>query len=358
MPQHSVNQYRLDLALISDETRIDIEVDGESTHLNPRFDVERDIRLTELGWRVVRFWNHQIRDDIDYCVSTVLSLLSPTQASYPDSSHNVAGTISDGLQDDAPETIRTLGTLGNVLQATAGFNLTAAPNKDLRDSVARAMGFQNSYYDLEPYQKGIVRNRIRYANGDELRLAAETGARRGQEWAKYQKAVNDVDGAYEKQMKDLMMVILPKTPRNEYWRVVDKYYEIESERRIGRQKAAEIVGVEFDDREPQNELEQAFQGCQDLLEASTTEGGVFDSAAFSESRDAYMATLTPEQRAYVARNRNLMWLPPLSPMQRVLLSFLRVYAKKEAADIGGSMDARSQHIHADGPAQLLDKGSR
>ena len=74
-PQHPVNQYRLDLAIISGETRIDVEADGESTHLDSRIDAERDSRLEALGWRVVRFWNHQIRDDIDYCVRTVLDLV-------------------------------------------------------------------------------------------------------------------------------------------------------------------------------------------------------------------------------------------------------------------------------------------
>ena len=75
--QHPVNQYRLDLAIVNGEMHIDIEVDGESTHLDPRIDAERDARLENLGWRVVRFWNHQVRDDIDYCVQTVLNMLTP-----------------------------------------------------------------------------------------------------------------------------------------------------------------------------------------------------------------------------------------------------------------------------------------
>ena len=75
MPQFPVNQYRLDLAIVSGDTRIDIEADGESTHLDVRIDAERDTRLENLGWRVVRFWNHQIRDDVDYCVRTVLELV-------------------------------------------------------------------------------------------------------------------------------------------------------------------------------------------------------------------------------------------------------------------------------------------
>ena len=82
IPQHSVNQYRLDLAIVHGEMRVDIEVDGESTHLYPRLDAERDTRLENLGWRVIRFWNRQVRDDIDYCVQTILGLLelsSPRQ---------------------------------------------------------------------------------------------------------------------------------------------------------------------------------------------------------------------------------------------------------------------------------------
>ena len=55
----------------SNEIRIDVEADDVTTHLNSRMDAERDSRLTEPGWRVIRFWNHQIRDDLDYCIETV-----------------------------------------------------------------------------------------------------------------------------------------------------------------------------------------------------------------------------------------------------------------------------------------------
>ena len=75
IPQHSVNQYRIDLAVISGDDRIAIEADGESTHVDSRLDAERDARLESLGWRVLRFWNHQIRDDLDYCVQRILDML-------------------------------------------------------------------------------------------------------------------------------------------------------------------------------------------------------------------------------------------------------------------------------------------
>lgn len=76
IPQHLVNQYRLDLAVISGDNRIAIEVDGESTHVDARLDAERDARLENLGWDVLRFWNHQVRDDLEYCVQKILDMLN------------------------------------------------------------------------------------------------------------------------------------------------------------------------------------------------------------------------------------------------------------------------------------------
>ncbi len=83
MPQYRVHQYRLDMAIICNEIRIDVEADGVATHLNSRRDAERDSRLTELGWRVIRFWNHQIRDDLDCCVETVLKAIARSARSSP-----------------------------------------------------------------------------------------------------------------------------------------------------------------------------------------------------------------------------------------------------------------------------------
>jgi superfamily I DNA and/or RNA helicase/very-short-patch-repair endonuclease len=75
-PQLSVDQYRLDLALVDGNRKLDIEVDGELYHRhwsgeNVRRDMLRSQRLIELGWDVQRFWVYQIRDDIDSCVRRV-----------------------------------------------------------------------------------------------------------------------------------------------------------------------------------------------------------------------------------------------------------------------------------------------
>jgi hypothetical protein len=68
----------LDIGLIDSVTgaKLDVEVDGESTHrdLSGRRkadDVERDITLVAQGWHVKRFWVYELRDDINACAEQV-----------------------------------------------------------------------------------------------------------------------------------------------------------------------------------------------------------------------------------------------------------------------------------------------
>lgn len=80
IPQYPVNQYRLDLALVSDGYKLDIEVDGEYYHKEwdgsrCREDFIRDLRLQALGWHVKRFWVYQIRDQQGKCVREMLDLI-------------------------------------------------------------------------------------------------------------------------------------------------------------------------------------------------------------------------------------------------------------------------------------------
>lgn len=86
MPQYAVHQYRLDLALVEDGVRLDIEVDGELFHkdwdgMRCRDDVVRDRRLQALGWHVKRFWVYELRDDLDACVREVRELLEKPSVS-------------------------------------------------------------------------------------------------------------------------------------------------------------------------------------------------------------------------------------------------------------------------------------
>lgn len=76
IPQYRLEKYALDLALIDDDRKLDIEVDGEKYHRNwtgelCRRDQIRNQRMFELGWDVMRFWVYEIRDDLPGCVDRV-----------------------------------------------------------------------------------------------------------------------------------------------------------------------------------------------------------------------------------------------------------------------------------------------
>jgi superfamily I DNA and/or RNA helicase/very-short-patch-repair endonuclease len=77
IPQYPVEKYRLDLALITENSRrLDIEVDGERYHRDwngelCQRDRLRNCRLQEYGWDVLRFWVYEVRDDLEGCVKRV-----------------------------------------------------------------------------------------------------------------------------------------------------------------------------------------------------------------------------------------------------------------------------------------------
>ena len=76
--QYPVRCRRLDLALISDTARLDIEVDG-AVHLDDdgsrrSDDHWRDEELRELGWETLRIWTWDIEHDIDACVARITAL--------------------------------------------------------------------------------------------------------------------------------------------------------------------------------------------------------------------------------------------------------------------------------------------
>ena len=76
IPQYPVDKYKLDLAIIKGERKLDIEVDGEMYHKDWNGELSyrdqlRNQRLFELGWDVKRFWVYQIRDDLEGCIAEV-----------------------------------------------------------------------------------------------------------------------------------------------------------------------------------------------------------------------------------------------------------------------------------------------
>lgn len=85
LPQYSVEKYRLDLAVLVGERRLDIEVDGERYHRSWNGELAfrdqiRNRRLIELGWDVMRFWVYQVREDLPACVKRVQGWVHQAQA--------------------------------------------------------------------------------------------------------------------------------------------------------------------------------------------------------------------------------------------------------------------------------------
>ena len=81
MPQYQVGQYRLDLAIVSGDRKLDIEIDGERYHRRWDGDLVwrdqlRNMRLIEQGWDVKRFWVYEVRDDLQRCIEEVKSWIN------------------------------------------------------------------------------------------------------------------------------------------------------------------------------------------------------------------------------------------------------------------------------------------
>ena len=80
-PQHVLSSRRLDMALIRTEVppmKIDVEVDGDC-HRNPdgtrkKDDLWRDIQIQGMGWKVMRFWTYQLREDMAGCVDKIMEV--------------------------------------------------------------------------------------------------------------------------------------------------------------------------------------------------------------------------------------------------------------------------------------------
>lgn len=77
VPQFPVAGRRLDLAIVDAGRMIDIEVDGDRWHRDidgnrKQSDYFRDLQLRSLGWKVLRFWVFDLREDMEGCVERVV----------------------------------------------------------------------------------------------------------------------------------------------------------------------------------------------------------------------------------------------------------------------------------------------
>ena len=80
IPQFSVDQYKLDLALFDEtnlERKLNIEIDGVEYHRDARGELIikdriRNLKMIENGWDVKRFWVHEIRDNLEQCIQDIV----------------------------------------------------------------------------------------------------------------------------------------------------------------------------------------------------------------------------------------------------------------------------------------------
>ena len=76
IPQHPVGTRYLDFALEGNGRKIDIEVDGRRWHTDASgnrkvADIIRDREMQARGWRVLRFWVHELSNDMEECLDRI-----------------------------------------------------------------------------------------------------------------------------------------------------------------------------------------------------------------------------------------------------------------------------------------------
>ena len=70
--QHPLGQFIADFVCL--EKRLIVEADGEQ-HVGSEYDAFRTAELEAQGWRVLRFWNNEVRDNPDGVAAAILLVL-------------------------------------------------------------------------------------------------------------------------------------------------------------------------------------------------------------------------------------------------------------------------------------------
>jgi len=78
--QHAIGKYIADFCSIKD--KLVIELDGSQHLEQEEYDEERTEYFRSKGYKVLRFWNHQVMNDIEGVIKmTLLILENPPQKS-------------------------------------------------------------------------------------------------------------------------------------------------------------------------------------------------------------------------------------------------------------------------------------
>ena len=79
--QHPIGRYIADFACF--ERRLIIEVDGGQHAVQQGYDSNRSDWLEAQGYKVLRFWNNQVMEDIDSVPFVILQVLESQETSTP-----------------------------------------------------------------------------------------------------------------------------------------------------------------------------------------------------------------------------------------------------------------------------------
>jgi very-short-patch-repair endonuclease len=76
IPQYPVGSRYLDFALDPEGVKLDVEVDGRRWHEGPDggrkvADRLRDAELMARGWKVARFWVHELDQNMEACLERI-----------------------------------------------------------------------------------------------------------------------------------------------------------------------------------------------------------------------------------------------------------------------------------------------
>jgi hypothetical protein len=68
--------YKPDIAILSHMIAIDIDGASHHSHARRAEDIKKDALLSSLGWKVIRFWNSEVLQDLDSCIQAVRRLVA------------------------------------------------------------------------------------------------------------------------------------------------------------------------------------------------------------------------------------------------------------------------------------------
>ena len=80
--QHVIGPYTVDFCCRA--KRLVVEVDGGQHYRDSEVDADRTRQLEALGFRVLRFWNNEVTENLDGILLRIVQALSENRDPHPD----------------------------------------------------------------------------------------------------------------------------------------------------------------------------------------------------------------------------------------------------------------------------------